>query len=270
MNMNTVGSSYPNRGFTLIELIGVLAIMTILAGVIAPNAMKSIERAAIRAEDQTLTNLGGQVELFLRDQGTLPTSANWITSLAAYSDLSPADLAVNKRNNARVFLLDPGSFPAERAMILSSMRSGLNLPAPGNINNATRFRDIWDTPDESLPTSASWGGWNNWRSVADGADYLVIERINLVPIYRTEFEVYTVTLNNNSTAPSSYNLVQASGGVQSVVNIPAGATAILTNLQANGRINLYRTSGGTLLDYSYVVSDSGKTFDFDGIQWLPQ
>ena len=106
--------------------------------------------------------------------------------------------------------------------------------------------------------------------MADSADYLVIERINLLPIYRTEFEVYTVTLNNNSITPSSYNLVQASGAVQSVVNIPAGATAILTNLQVNGRINLYRTSGGTMLDYSYVVSDSGKTFDFDGTQWLPQ
>lgn len=270
MNMNTEGSSYPNAGFTLIELIGVLAIMTILAGVIAPNALQSIERAAIRAEHQTLANLGEQVELYLRDQGALPTPANWITTLAAYSDLSPADLATNKRKNGRIFLLDPGSFPAERAMILSSMRSGLNLPRSGNINNANRFRDIWDTADESIPTSVSWGGWNNWRSVADSADYLVIERINLVPIYRTEFEVYTVTLNNNSSAPSSYNLVQASGAIQSVVNIPAGATAILTNLRAKGRINLYRTAGGTVLDYSYVVSDSGKTFDFDGVQWLPQ
>ena len=66
MNMNTDCSAYPDRGFTLIELIGMCVIMTILAGVIAPNAMKSIERAAIRAEDQTLTNLGGQVELYLR------------------------------------------------------------------------------------------------------------------------------------------------------------------------------------------------------------
>ena len=73
MNMNTGRSSYPNDGFTLIELIGVLAIMTILAGVIAPNALQSIERAAIRAEHQTLANLGEQVELYLRDQGALPT-----------------------------------------------------------------------------------------------------------------------------------------------------------------------------------------------------
>jgi prepilin-type N-terminal cleavage/methylation domain-containing protein len=262
--------TYPIHGFTLIELIGVLAIMTILAGVIEPNALRSIERAAVRAETQTLTNLGEQVELYLRDNGTLPSSANWITTLAAYSELSPTDLALNKRNNPRVFLLDPGTFPAQRVMILSSMREGLNLPTSGNINNAARFRDIWDTPDQALPTSASWGGWNAWRNVTDSAEYLAIQRINLVPIYRTAFEVYTVTLNNNSTVSCSYNLIQASGAAQSVVNIPAGATAILTNLRAKERINLYRTSGGTVLDYAYVVSDSGKTLDFDGVRWLPQ
>jgi len=263
-------SSYPNRGFTLIELIGVLAIMTILAGVIAPNALRSIERAAVRAETQTLTNLGEQVEFYLRDNATLPTPANWTSTLAAYSDLSPTDLALNKRNNSRVFLMDPSTFPAQRVMILSSMRSGLNLPSSANISNANRFRDIWDTPDQALPTSASWGGWNAWRNVADSAEYLVIERINLVPIYRTEFEVYTITLNNNSSVACSYNVVQASGAAQSVVNVPAGATAILTNLRAKERVNLYRTSGGTVLDYSYVVSNSGKTLDFDGAQWLPQ
>jgi len=270
MNRPAPHLSYPKAGFTLIELIGVLAIITILAGVIAPNALQSIERAAVRAEAQTMVKLGEQVKLYLRDQGTLPTPANWTTALAAYSDLNPADLAVNKRNNARIFLLDPATFPPQRAMILSSMRGGLNLPTSRNINNANRFRAIWDTPDNALPTATSWGGWNRWRNVTNSTDFLLIERINLVPIYRTEFAVYTVTLNNNSAAASSYQLVPGSGAIQPVVNIPAGATAILTNLRARDRINLYRASGGNVLDYAYVVSDSGKTFDFAGAQWLPQ
>lgn len=263
-------STRPRRGFSLIELIGVLAIITILAGVIAPNALRSIERAAVQAEGQSLEAIGDQVKLYLRDQGTLPTSINWTNTLAVYSELSPTELAINRRQNARVFLLDPATFPAERAILLSSMRTGLNLPSSGNINSAARFQDLWNTPEGTLPGPGSWNGWNNWAKVANSQDFLVMERINLLPVYRTEFLSFTISLNNNSTAPCSYHLIPASGAASSVVNVPAGATAILTNLRARDRVNLYRSSGGSNLDYAYVVSDSGKTLDFDGTQWLPQ
>ncbi|MEZ5276754.1 MAG: type II secretion system protein [Opitutaceae bacterium] len=263
-------SSYPVRGFSLIELIGVLAIITILAGTIAPNALRSIERAAVRAEARSLENLGEQLKLYLRDQAALPTSSNWTTALAAYSDLSPTDLAVNRRNNARVFLLDPARSPAERVIILSSMRSGLSLPTSGSINSAARFQDLWDTPENSIPSSVSWGGWNAWRNTPNSEDYLVIERVNLLPVYRSEFRTFTITLNNNGSTTSSYQLFPGSGGSPSTVNVPAGATAILTNLRTRDRVNLYRSSGAANLDYSYVVSDQGKTLDFDGFQWLPQ
>ena len=54
------------KGFTLIEMIGVLAIMAILAAVITPNALRTLDRAAIRAEADTLHNLGDQVKNFLK------------------------------------------------------------------------------------------------------------------------------------------------------------------------------------------------------------
>lgn len=270
MTERSASSPGPRRGFSLIELIGVLAIITILAGVIAPNALRSIERAAVRAESENLEAIGEQVTLYLRDQGTLPTSANWTNALAVYSELSPVELALNKRQNARVFILDPANFPAQRAILLSSMRTGLALPGSGNINSAARFQDLWNTPEGTLPGPGSWNGWRNWTRVENSQDFLVMERINLLPVYRTEFLSFTISLNNTSTVACSYQLTPASGAGSSVVNVPAGATAILTNLRARDRVNLYRSSGGANLDYSYVVSDSGKTLDFDGTQWLPQ
>jgi prepilin-type N-terminal cleavage/methylation domain-containing protein len=260
----------PQAGFSLIELIGVLAIMAILASVIGPNTLRSLDRAAIRAEAQTLENLGEQVKLYLRSAGTAPTPTNWTTSVASYADISPADIATNRRRMNRVYLTDPASTPTQRVLILSSMRAGLNLPSAANINTAVRFQDIWQTVDGALPTAISWSGWLAWNAVGNSADYLLIERVNLSPVYNTDLQSLALTLNNKGAAVASYNLVLANGTVQAAVNVPAGGTAILSNQHPRDRINLYRAAGGVTLDYSYVLSKTGRTFDFNGTAWIPQ
>ena len=230
-------------GFSLIELIGVLAIMAILASVIAPNTLRSLDRAAVNAESRTLDNLGEQVKLCLRANGTAPTAANWTTTVGSFADISPADIATNRRRINRVYITDPATNPTQRVLILSSMRAGLNLPTAANINTAVRFQDIWQTVDGALPTSASWSGWTAWAAVTNSTDYLLIERVNLV---------------------------LANGTVQTAVNLPAGSTAILTNRRPRDRLNLYRAASGATLDYSYVVNIAGRTFDFNGTSWIPQ
>jgi prepilin-type N-terminal cleavage/methylation domain-containing protein len=259
-----------SSGFTLIEMIGVLAVIAILASVITPNALRSLDRAAITAEVQTLHNLGEQAKNYLRAQGVAPTPANWTTTIGGYADMSPVDIATNKRQMGRVYLTDPAAIPTQRVIILSSMRTGLALPTSANINTAVRFQDIWQTADRSLPTALSWGGWAAWAAVANSGDFLVIERVNLAPVYSTDLQSLTITLNNRGAATASYNIVLADGTVQAPVNVPAGATAILNNRRAKERFNLYRASGGATLDYSYVLSTTGKTFDFNGTNWIPQ
>ena len=55
-----------------------------------------------------------------------------------------------------------------------------------------------------------------------------------------------------------------------VVNLAAGvSTAPALSLRPKDRLNLYRAAGGVTLDYSYVVSTTGKTFDFTTL-WTPQ
>lgn len=257
-------------GFSLIELIGVLAIMAILASVIAPNTLRSLDRAAVNAEARTLDNLGEQVKICLRANGTAPTAANWTTTVGSYADISPADIATNRRRINRVYITDPATNPTQRVLILSSMRAGLNLPTAANINTAVRFQDIWQTVDGALPTTASWSGWTAWSAVANSTDYLLIERVNLAPIYNTDLQSLTLTLNNKAGTTASYNLVLANGTVQTAVNLPAGSTAILTNRRPRDRLNLYRAASGATLDYSYVVNTAGRTFDFNGTSWNPQ
>ncbi len=251
-------------------MIGVLAIMAVLASVVAPNVFRSVERAAIRAEEETLKALGGQAKLLARETGAPPTGNGWAAELAAYSDLSANDVGKNRRGLSRVLILDRATNPSERLMILSSMRGGLTLPSNASVNTALRFQEIWDTPDGSVPPATSWSGWSNWSAVANSGDSLVIERVNLAPVFRQDLRPFTITLNNQSGAAASYVIVSASGVSGSAVNVGAGASVVLSGLRARQRVNLYRAAGGSVLDYSYVISDSGKTFDFDGAGWTPQ
>lgn len=261
-----------NRGFTLIELIGVLAILTILSSVVAPNVLRSIERAAVRAERESAHAIGEQLKLHLRDQGNPADPNNWAVEIAAYSEMSATDLVTNKRQMPRVMIYDPASAPSfERALILSSMRTNLNLPSNAQIRN--NFQTIWDTPESEVPAAT---GWNAWNAVANGADFLVIERVNLLPIYRTELQSFTLTLNNISSAGggggsvSSYSIVFANGATQSATNIPVGSSVTLSPLRSKDIVRLYDLPSGASLAYTYVVSDSGRTFDFDGVDWLPK
>ena len=199
-----------------------------------------------------------------------PATPNWTTQLSSYADLNPTALLTNKRNHNRVYIVDPAAPGGRRALILSSMRAGLNLPAATNINTAARFDTIWQTADGTVPPSSSWSGWNAWANTANAGDYLVIERINLAPVYATDLLALTISLNNLGGTTVSYNIVTANGTAGAAVNIAAGATAVISNLHSRDRVNLYNSAGGVGLDYSYVVTGAGKTFDFDGTQWLPQ
>lgn len=255
-----------SAGFTLVEMIGVMAILAIMAGVLTPNILHSIERAAVVAEQQTVSKLGGQVRKYLQDYGIAPGVATWDTDIATYSEVSALDIRTNKRLNNRVYLLDPDpAAPQERAIILSSMRAGMALPTSANINTALRFAALWDTVDGQVPSAVSWGGWT-----AQAADYLVIERINFKSEYRT------ILLQNTSNVPPavaasvSYGVQPPKGPLQGGVTIIPGGNITL-KLVPNMRLNLYvGTTPATGIDYSYVVNTTPKKFDFNGTHWIPQ
>jgi len=197
-------------------MIGVLAIMAILAAVIAPNALRTLDRAAIRAEADTLHNLGEQVKLYLRDKGIEPTAANWDSVLATYASLSPTDLLYNRRQATngpitRLYVPDPVA-SNERALFLSSMRTGVALPSLANIS--ANFASIWNTTDGNVPVAAGWNAWD-----ASNIEFLVIERVNLATNYQTDVQTEAETLHtldaqiklyvgDSSSLPTTANWIQ--------------------------------------------------------------
>lgn len=258
-----------DRAFTLLEMVGVLAVMAILSAAIAPAALRTLNTAAVTSESTTVSGLGTDLTLYLKANGTLPTQANWATGLATYAGLGSAGVSTNPRGITRVLLTDPAANPAPRAIILSSMRANLALPTAANINTAAKFDQIWQTANGAVPPTTSWAGWSAWTAVTSGGDYLVIGRVNLTSVYATDLQSYTLTLNNRGSSAASYNLVNIAGVAQAAVNIAAGATVVLSQFP-RVQINLYKLPAGSTLNYSYVVSSMGKTFDFDGANWTPQ
>jgi len=290
----TAHSRRATRGFTLIELIGVLAIIVIMASILAPNMLRSLDRAASDAERLSLRALAEQSKRYLAEKNQVPDAGAppasppvWCAQLSSYSELSVHDIWKNRRGSPRGFVLEAGT-PTPRAILFSNIRPSDTLTLPTGTFNTTAFDRMWDTADGFVPPTSSWAGWAAWNAQPRSHEHLVIERIN----FKTVTQTFTVTLNNTSGSSSgnngnsgngnngnsggapavtaSYRIVRATGAVAAVANIAAGASVNLADLRVGDRVDLYGASGGANLNYSYVVSSSGRTIDFDGTQWMPK
>jgi general secretion pathway protein G len=138
------------KGFTLIELIVVIAIIAVMGAVIAPNAFKSIEKAKIAATVQDLNSIKTAAGAYFTDMSAWPTSSgNFTTGPAGtawdgpYLDKWPEGNrwpgAVYTWNIGTNGVFNAGSTAQERYISLTNLGAGVagKLEAqidPGNTN----------------------------------------------------------------------------------------------------------------------------------------
>jgi prepilin-type N-terminal cleavage/methylation domain-containing protein len=260
-------------GFSLIEMIGVMAIMAILATILVPNALKRIELAAIDAERSSIKALGEQTKLHFRSRGYLPglkptaPAPAWNIDLSSFGSLSPADVLTNRRSNSRSFLYDTASTPFPRVLILSSMRAGLTVPANAT---PTQFDAFWNAADNSVPGGLAAALFAaNW---AGQGDYLLIERVNL----KSQLPINRIVLSANTSVPTTVTYVVLHPNGQ---NTPGSLTTVTANVTRtmspdlmvrDGDIVVLRKPDGTD-DYRYVVTGQNANFLYTDLKgWLPQ
>jgi general secretion pathway protein G len=73
----------PKAGLTLLEVMVVLAIIALIAGLAVPRLMESFGRAKARTAAIQMENLKGAVQLFYLDVGRYPAEAEGLQALIA-------------------------------------------------------------------------------------------------------------------------------------------------------------------------------------------
>ncbi|MGR3178399.1 MAG: type II secretion system protein [Candidatus Anammoxibacter sp.] len=227
------------RGFTLIEMIGVLAIMSIMAAIIAPNVIKQMQRARQDAEDEVLNRLAESFEDYVLENRIIPQSGfgdtgDWSINIAKQADLARNDIYKNDFGCDRRYWFDPstnldgltddsdaynqnttpnisGSSTAStasppknpRAMIISDMTPGCT----NGIDPAT----VPHTPDSNFSST-----WDQELPALTEGDTLKIKRINLSRLFET---VTLQSIPGTLFARKTYSTPETTDGVGGETNI---------------------------------------------------
>ncbi len=248
------------------EMIGVMAVVSILAATLAPTIFKTIDKAFGDAETNNINLLGEALQQSILDNQQIPNQNinNWVAAIAAYSDLANNDIEFNARGYRRRLYVDPRFFTnsdsvfpgytqntgltqapfSPRLMLVSDLTR--NSPAPPTTN--VDFDDIWNQ--------------NPGAGVVEG-DEVKIKRLHLAGFF------HRLILVNANTQQAAYSLEGAANNPvpQAVGAVDGSLTVyVIENTQINLFANPFPT--GALNTVSMVNADSSYRFDTNGSNWL--
>jgi prepilin-type N-terminal cleavage/methylation domain-containing protein len=188
-------------GFTMVELIGVIAIAAILASMVSLNVVSHMKNAARQTEASNIETLRDALRDYILRTRQIPAATNWPAAIADEMGVPLSHVLQTRLGYARVFRDDPileigaatsvvrklpyfqgmtGSVEpvSPRALLIST----LGAPLPSLSQQSNVFNELWATTARSVP--ASWSAWK-----ASGED-LWIERMDLGGLF------HRVVLNN--------------------------------------------------------------------------
>jgi type II secretory pathway pseudopilin PulG len=239
-------------GFTLIEMVGILAVLAILATVLFSTMAPSLDLAAAGLERTNLVNYATALQNNILRNRYIPGAGDWHSVIAEELGVNVWSVTNNSRNIRRYFLIDPamqigtnttGGLPYTqnslflagasgqinrpvnpRVMLVTSLSLSASRQFPSFVTGASQvtinqFNNLWDWTDQSHDAPSDWlPAWKDF-----GAD-LIVQRINLAPLF------VHLTLQNYPPQPST---------IQAQYAIDRLATNLVPPMSPNNGVNAY-------------------------------
>ena len=254
-------------GFTLLEMMGVIAIMSILASVMAPSIFKAIDDTFSSAEEENLASLESSLRAYIETSHQIPDDATaaWVAAISNYSNLNSNAIEYNRRDFRRAIYFDPRFFTStDTAFSGYTQTTGLNS-APVS-PRAMIVSDLTaNAPNAPTSTTAFDDIWNQTGS----ATLLENEKVKVHRMYLGDLFTHIVLTNSNAQQ-SAYSLDSGSN----TYAVPAAVGAIDGNMTLytlkNSPLNLYSVpfpSGG-LVTRLTLQSNLSYRFELEGSDWV--
>ena len=211
------------RAYTLVELIGVLSLVTILVTAAVNLVLGRLKRVDQLAEAATLESLARALEKVILDRRILPGTNDWLSCIQAEIDGPASRLARTRSGGSRWLLYHPGSsvrpggvarvqtasgfqvasLDTEKILIVSLLQG--SLPAGLDMGSSATFDAFWNLRPHERPA-----GWTA-PSLPDPDDLHCV-RLDLGKW------LHRVTVNNLADPGSSPTLSSADNA--SLVTLP--------------------------------------------------
>lgn len=254
------------QGFTIMELIGAMAIIAILAAVLAPSVTDGIDRAYAAREEGNIRTLMDALEQHVLQNKEIPREnvAAWTSAIAAYADLPVSQVEFNDRGYRRRLYVDPQFFASAEAVFPGYAQTGgltarpfsprlmlvsdLNRNAPNPPRTAAEFAAIWDQTATA--------------TVQEGAK-VKVERLNLAGHF------HRLLLTNSHTQQPSFALESGAG-----VPVPAAfggvdgtlTRYVLKSSRLSAFFSPYPTGGANTV--TLIGEDMALHYTTDGTNWF--
>jgi type II secretory pathway pseudopilin PulG len=255
---------------SLIELIGALALLAVMGGMMIPFGIRTIDRIVAEREVSTLATLGDSFRNAILRSRQITNAVHWPDVIATEAGMDRATVAQNARRNPRAFLYDKGGWlntalpyrqtnstppglstlPGNaRVMIVSS----LGRPLPATLNNtdisAADFAALWDTPENLVPSSGPWVGWEG-RS-----DDVKVQRVNLASLF--------VNLVLSTYAQTNLGRYRIDSSAPFVATDGAGVAAYFFK---GTTLDLFSSPPESALQHTHVL-DCDTSFVYENNAW---